>query len=1059
MLFPLEIFPVGGLAGSVTTAVWIGVIVVVFYNVRFGTTLSGLVVPGYLVPLFLIKPMSGWVILAEAILTYFIAKLIAERGLIKLRLSEMFGRDRFFILILCSILVRVVSDAFILPFLSGWLLELGVAQELRSNLHSFGLIIIALCANQFWNGGFKTGAVTIALYLLTTYLLIAEILIPYTNFNISTLSFMYEDIASSVLASPKAYIILVTAAFIASRMNLKYGWDYNGILIPSLLALQWYNPSKILVTFVEAFVILLISQLILKLPLFQRMNIEGGRQILFFFNVGFIYKVLLGFIVASAFPYYNITDLYGFGYLLSTLIALKMYQKGLAIKMTRTILQTSLSATLIASILGFCLTLITLKQPVLSNKAVESTSIQKLDKSLEYYLNQLISSSFDNSKLTGQSLRANLGLSAEYKQLFSLLSQVKKNQTTALSNEVIALAEVLDIQLSIVENKYLLISDKILERGFGFYVINLLSSSELLVSVPRTVEEPVIAEVAHKMFQYLDAGFLAFSSARAKRSDDGSDDVLLNSQSVFHYYHEILGNQNTLQLRKLRPEVSAYANNSKEHSILWVTRSLPLSFSLQRMNDYIGELEINWKNSPFQNRQRDVMHKGFTELYLDRNGIINLLAQQADSSSSRVLEREQRLSGYLQDFLNQAKQQIAQKKSQEYIPPTQSQLLYFDNLILQPLLDLSEKYSSQDWNKQALSLIPSLATAVSQFGYEIFIYRHKSSSKEYLILRENIEAVRGFERRNWGTYVIKLGKSDSYIVEIPAPKLELGTFEFGVKLFEQFDAKALLISGTHVRANRDGSSSVTSIEHKYSLFNLFHQSLVRFFRAQQPHVVQIRGTSTNQSNKAVIELNYYAHQRLQADKEQSFINLENYIQSLFNRSSAEQKTIVISQAARNAQSRFLEFVPQARFTEIKLPIELRRSFQSVDDEDLIPRKLEAIGIPVFESTLQQFALKSLFSPIESSRLSLIQSSFKHFEQSGNIEYLLNIVNSGSEINLSAVLDKSSLQLFLVVKREQSIYTIIRFSAASDTVMRLSEKNRVIQYINSQSRWLIKEETQ
>jgi gamma-polyglutamate biosynthesis protein CapC len=1054
MIFPLEIFPVGGLAGSVTTAVWIGVIVVVFYNVRFGTTLSGLVVPGYLVPLFLIKPMSGWVIIGEAILTYFIAKLIAERGLIKLRLSEMFGRDRFFILILCSILVRVISDAFILPFLSDWLLEQGVVQELRSNLHSFGLIIIALCANQFWNGGFKTGAITIALYLLTTYFLIAEVLIPYTNFNITTLSFMYEDIASSVLASPKAYIILVTAAFIASRMNLKYGWDYNGILIPSLLALQWYNPSKILVTFVEAFVILIISQLILKLPLFQRMNIEGGRQILFFFNVGFIYKIMLGFTVANAFPYYNISDLYGFGYLLSTLIALKMYQKGLAIKMTRTILQTSISATLLASVLGFSLTLINFNPPVATTLVSSAATAQKLDQPLKYYLNQLIASSFDNSKLSSQSLRSNLGFATEYKLLFTQLLQLKRYRKVDLSNETIVLAEKLGLQLSIVQGKYLLISDKMLERGFGFYVINLLSNSELLISVPRTVEEPMIAEVAPAIYTHLDAGYLAFSSTRAKRSDDGSDDVLLNSQSVFHYYHEILGNQNTLQLRKLRPEISAYANNSKDHSILWITRSLPANFSLQKVSSYLGKLEINWKNTPFQNRQRDVMLKGFSELYLDRNGIINLLAKQGNEISDRVLEREQRLSGYLQEFLNQAKLYIADKKSQEYIPPTQSQLLYFDNLILQPLLELSEKYPEQDWNKQALSLIPSLLTSASQFGYEIFIYRHKSSSNEYLILRESFDDKQILSRRNWGTYVIKLGKAENYIVEIPAPKLELGTFEFGVKLFEQLEARALLISGSHLRANRDGSSLVTSIEQKYSLFNLFHQSLVRFYRLKNPHVVQIRGASKMQSDSNEIELNYYPQQRPRANREASFTKLEDYIQSLFNAEPSEAKRVVVSQASRNAQSRFLEFIPQARFSEIKLPIQLRRSFQSVDDNDLIPRKLEAIGIPVSESTLQQQLSGALFSQSEATRISLIRSSFEDFERSGNVGFLLNITDHQPDIKLSALLDKSTLQLFLIIKHKGAIEAIVRFSSVSNTVMYFTSETDINLYLNSQVRWLM-----
>ena len=49
-LFPIDVFPHGALANSVTTCVWIGIFVVVFFNLRFGWALSGLVVPGYLAP-------------------------------------------------------------------------------------------------------------------------------------------------------------------------------------------------------------------------------------------------------------------------------------------------------------------------------------------------------------------------------------------------------------------------------------------------------------------------------------------------------------------------------------------------------------------------------------------------------------------------------------------------------------------------------------------------------------------------------------------------------------------------------------------------------------------------------------------------------------------------------------------------------------------------------------------------------------------------------------------------------------------------------------------------
>ena len=288
-LLPLNIFPQGSLTSSVITTVWIGVFVVAFFNLRLGWVLSGLVVPGYVAPLLIMKPWSAGVIFVEAIVTYllvrFLSDYLSRYGL----WSSLFGRDRFFALVLASVIVRLTFDGWLLPGFGAWLeTEWQIQFDYRNNLYSFGLIIIALIANLFWKTGFWRGAIPVFATLGITYLIIRYGLMTVTNFTISNLGYMYEDLASSVLASPKAYIILITSAFIASRMNLRYGWDYNGILLPSLIALQWYQPAKIVTSFVEAFVILGIAILVLRTPLFANSNIEGARKLLLFFNISFL---------------------------------------------------------------------------------------------------------------------------------------------------------------------------------------------------------------------------------------------------------------------------------------------------------------------------------------------------------------------------------------------------------------------------------------------------------------------------------------------------------------------------------------------------------------------------------------------------------------------------------------------------------------------------------------------------------------------------------------------------------------------------------------------------
>ncbi|MEN9865921.1 MAG: hypothetical protein RL748_1511, partial [Pseudomonadota bacterium] len=250
-LFPLQIFPASGLASSVITTVWVGIFVVALFNLRFGWVMSGLIVPGYLVPLLLIKPSAALVVLVESVLTYFIVWWYSEVLSMRMGWSRFFGRDRFFAMVLVSVGIRIISDGYALPWLGDTLSQRWqIHFDYQNNLHSFGLIISALVANNFWKTGLRRGLLTNFVTIAITYCLVRFVLMQTTNFSLANIGFLYEDIASSFLASPKTYMILIITAFLASRMSLYYGWDFSGILIPALLALQWYQPQKIILSFV-----------------------------------------------------------------------------------------------------------------------------------------------------------------------------------------------------------------------------------------------------------------------------------------------------------------------------------------------------------------------------------------------------------------------------------------------------------------------------------------------------------------------------------------------------------------------------------------------------------------------------------------------------------------------------------------------------------------------------------------------------------------------------------------------------------------------------------------
>jgi gamma-polyglutamate biosynthesis protein CapC len=497
-IFPLQIFPQGALASSVITTIWLGIFVVAFFNLRFGWILSGLVVPGYLVPLLLIKPWAVLAIFIEGVTAYYLVWLFSEYFSRYGLWSALFGRDRFFALILASIATRVTFDGWILPWLGLHLQDVGIVFDYRNELHSLGLIIVALVANQFWKTGFIKGVPPFVITVGVTWLIVKYILLPYTNFGLGGLSYMYEDIAVSILASPKAYIILVTTAFVASRMNLHYGWDFNGILIPALLALQWYEPSKILISFGESFIILGLAAATLKLPFFANSTIEGARKLLLFFNVGFIYKIALSHFLVHYFSGLKVTDFFAFGYLLSTLLAIKMHDNSIAIRLTRATIQTSFVSIVIASLVGFGLTFLPSYQPWNNSKVVTSFSQVKVVESTLMERMLSIKTDLYRSRLSEASLPLPQEIDLFNQASKLLLEYLQTRNSDTLSKAVEELSR-LDYQVEVLENQFIFVSQASNNKYWGVYVFNLKSTNDLLLELPSPQEDRCICSSVEKL--------------------------------------------------------------------------------------------------------------------------------------------------------------------------------------------------------------------------------------------------------------------------------------------------------------------------------------------------------------------------------------------------------------------------------------------------------------------------------------------------------------------------------------------------------------------------------
>ena len=241
----LPVFPFDSTAITISTTVWIGVCIAVFFNLRFGWTLSGLVIPGYLAPLLMIRPITAGVILFESLVTYAIVVILSEGPRRLPYWSSLFGRDRFFFILVVSVLVRSLFDGWVLPYVGRIAVEeYGFNFDYRNNFHSFGLIAVALIANYFWKPGVIRGLIPMLTCVGLTYVLVRFCLVGLTNFNVGNFHLLYEDISTSLLVGPKAYIIVLTTAYLASFFNLRYAWDFNGILIPACWGCYGMTPPK-----------------------------------------------------------------------------------------------------------------------------------------------------------------------------------------------------------------------------------------------------------------------------------------------------------------------------------------------------------------------------------------------------------------------------------------------------------------------------------------------------------------------------------------------------------------------------------------------------------------------------------------------------------------------------------------------------------------------------------------------------------------------------------------------------------------------------------------------
>ncbi|MCA8922259.1 MAG: hypothetical protein KDD82_10650 [Planctomycetes bacterium] len=339
----IPLLPENGLDQSLLFPIFLGLLVTNFFVERYGWIYSGLVVPGYLAPIVYVHPAAAVAIVVEASGAHLLVKAFHRWAWGSLAVTPPFGRDRFLLIILASLAVRLTLEELLLPLALPYFAgELVGASAVRS-YGAVGLVVVPLLANLFWKPGLGKGLVQAGLTTGLTLVILLWVVVPLINFDIAHLDATFEDVALDFSRSAKAEIMIVVGAAVASFLALRYGWDFGGILLPPLLALALLEPIRLAATVCEALGAFAIGKLLHKVPPLNRLTLSGPRLTTYLFTLAVLIKLIVGWLEWGIAPERAFTDVAGFGYIISALLAGKVWTKKARMSLFPTVILTLLT--------------------------------------------------------------------------------------------------------------------------------------------------------------------------------------------------------------------------------------------------------------------------------------------------------------------------------------------------------------------------------------------------------------------------------------------------------------------------------------------------------------------------------------------------------------------------------------------------------------------------------------------------------------------------------------------------------------------------------------------
>jgi hypothetical protein len=838
----LALFPPHGLDQTIHVAVLIGVYVLLFFTESFGWVWSGLVVPGYLASVLVIQPAAGATILFESILTFLLARALSEWVAGSGAWSRFFGRERFVLIILCSVIVRQQSQIWIVPGLLKALDgELGTSLHLEQSFSSIGLVLVPLAANMYWKLDLRRGLVQIAVPTLLTYLILTRLLLPYTNLTFSSLQLTYENVALDFLASPKAYIILLTGTYVAARYNLLYGWDYNGILIPALLALACFSPFRLVTTAVEALALVGAVRLVLLLPGLRTANLEGPRKIALVFTLSFLGKYLLGWLLAPHTPWgdaltahlppMNVTDLFGFGYLVPSLLAAKMLQRETIGRILYPTYQAAIVALVAGSLVGFFL-----DQLAPADAKPPPPDLDKPAPTLTLATSaggvMALAQARARLDVAGEgTLRRPYRELAEYADLWQAAARWLGGDARA-RKQVAELAEKRGLVLRELPGERpafaLLEAEERLRAQVGWDTAVLFPGEEgPVLEVPRPATEAPAAEAAAALCEALRCRALIASGVDTAGAGLVEGDALAAAWAPLELAHEQLAAFPIIQVRADPGVAEGAAVLHVAHGVPDVVGSL-----------WPGRVNLSWQAPPppLQQWERPQPMAVLRAHPLD---LWRFLAERAPAPPAP--EAGVALEAFLGAAFGESDAAVPLPPAPGvYTPPSESELRFVDEILAAPLVRRAPEGLPADVRRRAFGHLAAL------IGYQVHeLPDCAGAGVGCWVLAEHRGPPDAPYGLGWGTLAVRSEQGAPVGVEVPRPLREGGTWRLGVELWQSLGGRGLLVGARELAGQALADPAATF--NLRTPFQAMHESLHGALADEgSPIILQVRGFGVSQ---------------------------------------------------------------------------------------------------------------------------------------------------------------------------------------------------------------------